>query len=167
MLNTSNNGHNLEMELNTGASISTVPDATYRQLCPEVELEDTNVTLKPCGPDKMLIPRGKLTANVQYQKQEARLSMCVIGGDRDVPLFGRHWLSHFSLNWENIRRQTQPLTNHISATQDLSRQFPIPFSYTGKFKGAQARINIRKGTVSVYHKHHVVLFAIQKNVEEE
>jgi len=102
MLKTLVNGKEVEMELDTGASVSTMPYSTYRRVCPEVRLEQTNITLKPYGLDKKLIPKGKLTTTLQYQGQESQVSMYVIGEDNEVPLFGRDLLAHFKLDWPDI-----------------------------------------------------------------
>lgn len=173
MVNTLINGHQVDMELDTGASVSTIPYSTYQQICPEIGLEPTNVTLKPYGIDKKLIPKGKLTTTVQYRDQQARLSMYVIGGEGvEVPLFGRDWLAKFTLDWPDIKRQTHHVSTdtNVNSTEvdNLITKFPHLFSDSlGEFKGFQARINVREKAIPTYHKHRIVPFAMRSRVEEE
>jgi len=165
MLNTLINGRKLDMELDTGASVSTIPYSTYQR-----ELEPTNIVLKPYGVDKKLVPQGKLTTTVQYQDQQAVLSMYVVGNESEVRLFGRDWLTQFTINWPDIKN-----THHVSSDHQDSKlldklvaKFPSLFSDSlGEFKGFQARLNVQKDAVPTYHKHRVVPFAIRSKVEEE
>ena len=172
MLDTSINGHHVKMELDTGASVSTIPFSVYKRICPEQKLESTNVTLKPYGVSNRLTPRGKLSTTLQYLGQKAQVSMFVIGEHDEVPLFGRDMLRHFTVDWPEIKRQT----HHISTlqTQDdtmmatLTQKFPELFSESlGEFKGCQANINMREDTVPPYHKYRTVPFAIRSKVEDE
>lgn len=172
MLDTSINGHNVKMELDTGASVSTIPLSVYKRVCPGQELESTNVTLKPYGVNNRITPKGRLSTNLQYLDQKAQVSMFVIGEDDEVPLFGRDMLRHFTLDWPEIKRQTHLIsaiqTQDDSMMKTLTQKFPELFSDSlGEFKGFKARINLRDDTVPTYHKYRTVPFAMRSKVEDE
>jgi len=171
MLETHVNGHRLDMELDTGASVSTIPYATYKRMCPEIPLETTTLTLKPYGIDEKIIPRGKLTTTLNYEGQQAAVQLYVIGDENEVPLFGRDLLAHFTLDWKKVKTLTQNISQkHItdSTDQDVARKYPKLFDNSlGEFRGFEARINVRKEATPVYQKHRVVPFAIRGKVEDE
>ena len=66
MVTVSVNGKPLDMELDTGSSVSTMPHSIYCKLCPDIPLDRTPIVLKPYGTLIRIVPRGVLTTAVRY-----------------------------------------------------------------------------------------------------
>ena len=99
------NGVPLEMELDTGASVSIVPEKTWKDRFPGVQLENTGIQLKTCTGEELRV-LGQIQVRVKYENQEHQLPLLVVEGE-GPPLFERNWrrkiqlkkhLSFFSLN---------------------------------------------------------------------
>ena len=95
-------GKSLQFEIDTGASLSLVSEATYRELWPDTPLHDTTVKLKTYTgtPLKVL---GIMQATVCYSQQSASLPLLVIAGT-GASLMGRNWLEKIILNWNSIHK---------------------------------------------------------------
>ena len=92
------NKASLEMEVDTGAAASDISEVTYKTLwnrkCNErPPLKHTNVFLRTYTGERLRI-LGRIAVQVRYQKQEANLSLLVIGGD-GPSLLGRDWIGKF------------------------------------------------------------------------
>ena len=108
MLDTSMNGHHVKMELDTGASVSTISFSVYNRICPEQKLESTNVT-----------PRGKLSPTLQYLGQKAQVTMFVIEEHDEVLLFGCEMLRHVTLDSPEIKHQTHHVRTRFLHTTNI------------------------------------------------
>eukprot|EP00731_Ephydatia_muelleri_P011471 Em0006g365a len=92
------NKASLEMEVDTGAAASVISEVTYKTLwkgkCNErPPLKHTNALLRTYTCERLRI-LGRIAVQVRYQKQEANLSLLVIGGD-GLSLLGRDWIGKF------------------------------------------------------------------------
>ena len=95
-------GKPLQFEIDTGASLSLVSEATYHELWPNTPLHDSNVSLRTYTgtPLKIL---GVMKATVSYSQQSATLPLLVIAGT-GASLMGRNWLEKIILNWHSIHK---------------------------------------------------------------
>ena len=99
----------LDMEVDTGASVSIISEETYSRLWPEGQqpsLQESAITLRTYSGEQLSI-KGTLTVDVQYKDQKARLQLVVATG-QGPSLLGRDWLSKICLNW------TELCNNHLS-----------------------------------------------------
>ena len=93
----------LQMEIDTGSSLSLISESTFRQLWPNKTWEDskTNLTMYSGAQLQVL---G--TVNVQVCQASARpvnLSLAVVGAD-GPSLLGRNWIQSLQLDWPRICR---------------------------------------------------------------
>ena len=95
-------GQKVEMELDTGATLSVCSDAGFRQLwpCGGPKLEPCSVKLKTYSGEQLPV-MGQAAVNVQYGGQAQRLPLIVVEGGGPW-LFGRNWLGHIRLDWPSI-----------------------------------------------------------------
>ena len=95
-------GQKVEMELDTGATLSVCSDAGFRQLwpCGGPKLEPCSVKLKTYSGEQLPV-MGQAAVNVQYGGQAQRLPLIVVEGSGPW-LFGRNWLGHIRLDWPSI-----------------------------------------------------------------
>ena len=95
-------GKPLQFEVDTGASLSLVSEATYRELWPNTPLHDSNVSLRTYTgtPLKIL---GVMEATISYSQQSATLPLLVIA-ETGVSLMGHNWLEKIIMIWHSIHK---------------------------------------------------------------
>jgi hypothetical protein len=94
------NDKKLVMEVDTGAALSIISEATRKARFPGLRLHKSNVILKTYTEEPMQVV-GNLHVHVHYGSQQAKLVLVVVGGD-GPSLFGRNWLNYIRLDWSNI-----------------------------------------------------------------
>ena len=94
------NGSNLRMEIDTGAAVSLISEATYFQLwagnCGP-KLEPSALKLRTYSGEELKLV-GKAAVKVTYGQQEEDLSLQVVKGN-GPSLLGRDWLARIKLDW--------------------------------------------------------------------
>ena len=96
------NDRDLEMELDTGASVTIMSERTYRSLWPvdPPPLAPSSMALKTYTGERIQV-RGCAQVRDGYKGQRAELPLLVVGG-RGPSLLGRNWLMQLRLDWEEI-----------------------------------------------------------------
>ena len=87
------------MELDTGASVSIVSEATFNRLWPQGEapaMHESQVKLKTYSGEQLTV-KGMIEVEVQYADQQAQLQLVVARGN-GPSLFGRDWLRKIHLD---------------------------------------------------------------------
>ena len=104
-------GVDLQMELDTGASLSLITETTYSNLSSTLSpLTPSNFTLTTYTGEK-IIPLGPINVQINYQSQCASLPLLVVP---DGPtLLGHNWLEEMKINWLDIK-----LLNIFSALEN-------------------------------------------------
>ena len=104
-LNVKMNGHDMLMELDTGAAVSIISEEAFWPIA------DRGVTLKPSktrltsytGDTITVLGVAEVVVSVQEsvnRNQERRLPVIVVKG-KDQSLFGRNWLEQVRLEWSD------------------------------------------------------------------
>ena len=89
-------GQPLEMEVDTGASLSLILVETHRHLLSHKQLQQSH--MKAYRYSRQLIQvMGTLDMNVHYNDQQGLLPFAVVNGD-GPSLLGRDWLQQIRLN---------------------------------------------------------------------
>ena len=100
------NGVPIQMELDTGASVTLISTRVWEQSLNKIPLEATGMILKTYTGERLKI-RGQVMVNVTYQGQAAKqLPLLVVEGSRPS-LFGQNWLCENQLNWGEIKKFQQ------------------------------------------------------------
>ena len=95
------NGISFKMELDTGASVTVIPEEMWEKELGSVPLVESSVTLKSYSGHAIPVV-GEATVHVQYQTQQVNLPMVVTKG-KGLALMGRDWFSKLKLDWHQIR----------------------------------------------------------------
>jgi len=68
----------LEMEVDTGASVSIISEETYNRLWPDQKptLRESSITVRTYSGEQLTI-KGTINVNVQYKDQKAHLQLVV------------------------------------------------------------------------------------------
>ncbi len=92
----------LQMELDTGASVSIVSEQTWKSVFHTPTLVKSPIKLKTYTGQNLRV-LGQKVVHVCYQDQERQLPLVVVSGN-GPSLSGRNWLEEIRLDWETSGR---------------------------------------------------------------
>ena len=159
------NGISFKMELDTGASVTVIPEEMWEKELGSVPLVESSVTLKSYSGHAIPVV-GETTVHVQYQTQQVNLPIVVTKG-KGLALMGRDWLSKLKLDWHQISniQQANPPKPKL---EDIVQQFPKLFDgKLGTIKGFTAELKVKQNAPPQYFKPRTVPFALRDKVEAE
>ena len=153
------NGVPLNMELDTGASVTVISEETLRNNIPNVELSDSNVRLKTYTGEELKIV-GQTVVNVQYENQECELPIQVIQGNGPA-LLGRNWLRNIRLNWGTIKRISEDLDDVLTKHREVFKD------ELGTMCNVKAKLHVKAGSTPKFYKPRSVPHALKGAIEKE
>ena len=107
------------MEVDTGAALSLVSEATFKDLWPDRSPESTRVRL--CSYSEETIPvLGSIDVKISYNGQEAQLQLVVVQG-QSPSLLGKNWLEQIRLDWTEIHFLQDKLQSVFGKHEELFR----------------------------------------------
>ena len=95
-------GQDLAMEIDTGASLSSISEETQKSLWPNKRLQPSTVNLTTYSGEPLSI-KGCMVVKVCYGQQEAKPTLLVVLHGKGPSLLGRDWLQSLQLNWQEIQ----------------------------------------------------------------
>ena len=148
------------MEVDTGAVVSLMSEATFMRLWPSRELLPTEVRLQAYC--KQPIPVvGFCKVNVHYETQTMVMPLLIVAGSGPT-LMGRDWLSRIRLNWHKIHHV------HTPSLQAVLDRYPAVFqSGLGTLHGYEAKIYVDHAAVPRFNPARTVPYAFRDKVEVE
>ena len=154
------NGVPIEMELDTGASVTLISTRVWEQSLNKIPLETTSMVLKTYTGELLKI-RGQVMVKVTYQGQEVNhLPLLVVEGS-GPSLFGRNWLHKIQLNWGEIKRVSTELDR-------LMEKFPNLFKDgLGTVKNYQVKLSVDSNAKPKFCKPRSVPFALKEAIEND
>ena len=153
-------GHQVEMELDTGAAVSLMSEKTFKELWPEKKLSPTKCRLVSYSKEPIPVA-GSVDVSVEYQHQQARLSLIVVAGS-GPSLFGRNWLQHLVLDWKEIHQIRRSSLHAL-----LDKYSSVFQEGLGTFQGLEAKIVVDPQATPRFCKARSVPYAMTVKVEEE
>ena len=149
------NGVTMQMEVDTGASVSLMGEAHFKSL------KEKGATLSP-SKAKLSMYTGETIqvlgisdVKVEHKGQTATLPLVVIPG-LGPPLLGRDWLTTLLLDWQKIFQvRTQ------RSLQDVLDAYSEVFGDNlGTVKGVTAKVHVDSTATPRFHKARSVPFAL-------
>ena len=156
-------GKELNMEVDTGASISLISETTYQKLWEfetPPELQQTAVKLRTYTGEEIGVV-GCINVKVQSYRQEAQLPLLVVKGE-GPSLLGRNWLTKLQLNWHKISVRTNQSLEHI-----LKQHGSVFKDELGTLKGVKAKLYVDPQAQPRFFKVRSVPYAMRQKVEQE
>ena len=92
----------ITIELDTGASVSLVSEATWADKLNKPNIQPCTLSLQSYS-NRSLKVLGQCQVGVSVYRREANLPLIVVEGS-GPPLFGRNWLEKIQLNWDEIAK---------------------------------------------------------------
>ena len=161
---------NCKMEVDTGASRSTVSNCVYHS---NYTLQHAGIIFHSYSGERIPVLR-KISVPVKYDNQEKVLDLIVVEGNLPA-LFGRDWLSRIKLHWKNMFRvKAEVIKDKFSVPK--SETFPIYllqehknlFNRQGSgIKGFIGSLKLKEGAKPVFMKDRPVPYSLVEKVEKE
>ena len=117
----------MDMELDTGAAVSLMSEATFRKHWPNRRLSAASCKL--CSYSKKPIPvAGTVQVQVAYKSQTFTLPLIIVKGEGPT-LFGRNWLEKNVLDWKEIHLVKIPhrFKHSCKSTKPYFRKAWVPY----------------------------------------
>ena len=165
VLDVSINGIHVDMELDTGASLSILSEKTYQDIAQQTDispLEESQVTLKTYT-GEVIIVLGITKVNARYDTQEQRLCIHVVKGE-GPDLMGRDWLDHFTVTLGEVNHLAQswePLQSMLNQHADVFND------NLGCMQGHIVKLHLKPDVKPRFLKPRTVPYILQKKVEDE
>ena len=162
------NGLSLQMEVDSGASVSLAPEAAVASLLSSTALQPSNTVLKTYTGEQIPV-KGTLKVDVEYEQQRcSQLSLLVVHGSGPC-LLGRDWLSVLRLDWRNILQATvHPTTTFDERVKHLPQRYPEVFADTlGTITPYLAKLSVNPEAPPKFFKPRPVPFALRDQVGRE
>ena len=151
------------MEVDTGASLSLVSEATYRNLwhfnIPQ--LQPTEKVLSTYTGESLEV-LGSLSVLVKYGKQKSQLELFIIAGS-GPSLLGRDWLLAIKIDWSQLHHMTVPSALH----KVLQKHATVFKDELGEVKGTTVKIHVDPQARPHFCKPRTVPYAMRGKVEQE
>lgn len=164
-------GEVILMELDTGASRSTVDEGVYKNILSKYPLYDSDIKLSSyTGTNVPLL--GCIQVPVQYGSNPTHsLELIVVKGQRPS-LLGRDWLSKIRLNWNNIFAISHSDSTIDSNVNDdlasLLKEYKVLFSkVTTGIKLFTASFKLKPEAKPVYQRARPVPYSMIGDAEKE
>jgi predicted aspartyl protease len=102
-------GNTVQMQVDTGATISLLSEAVYKEKLHHLTLQPRKMMLKTYTGE--IVPvRGSIIVTVELNKQKAKLALYNVKGNHPA-LLGHTWLEKMKLNWQEIHMAAKEDTN--------------------------------------------------------
>ena len=152
------------MEIDTGASVTLVSEATFDTL-------KTSTTIPPLEPASIKLRTytgeeirtlGTIPVTVEKDGQKVTLPLLVVAGT-GPNLIGRNWLAELRLDW----REINAISECHSLTPILDRNEAVFQPGLGLVKDVQAKLYVDTNARPLFFKARSVPYALRQKVEQE
>lgn len=104
-------GNAVRMQVDTGAAISLLSEAVYKEKLHHLTLQPTKIKMTLKTYTGEIVPvRGSVTVTVELNKQKVKLPLYIVKGNHPA-LLGHTWLEKIKPNWQEIHMVAKEDTN--------------------------------------------------------
>jgi len=155
------NQQQVEMEVDTGASLSVLSEKTFRKFWPEQVLQKSSVKIRTYTGESLKVV-GCMEADITYGDQKSHVSLLVVEG-QGPNLLGRDLLRQIQLNWHEIfcLQWTSSLQCILQQHKDVFKE------ELGTMKGFQAKLYVDGSITPRFCKAHSMSYAMRQKVDDE
>ena len=149
------------MEVDTGASLSVISEATYKSLSTVLSLQPTQAKLCTYTGESLGV-LGSISVSVLHNQQQKQLSLLVVSGD-GPSLLGRDWLTQLQLDWTVIHQLCSP--DRVQGV--LDRHSEVFKDELGTLQGKKVKLHIDTAVQPKFVLHRPVPISQKQKVEVE
>lgn len=153
------NGTEINLELDTGSSVSILSEQTWKSTFPGTPLHASNLKLKTYSGEQLKVV-GQATVEVQYEEQSFHMPIQVVEGN-GPSLFGRNWLKSIKLNWATIKKLSTNLDDILHKYSNVFKD------ELGTMKDVKAKLYVKEGSKPKFFKPRPVPHALKGAIEVE
>ena len=160
------NGRTLDMEVDTGASLSIISEDAYLATWPENKrppLQPSRVKLRTYSGD-ILRAKGVITVAVTYYDQTLELSLQVLNCPGPT-LLGRDWLHKLKLNWSELFTVNQVSTLTLQSVLDNHKG--IFEDKLGTVNVSDVHLHVKKDAIPHFYRPRSVPYSMREKIETE
>lgn len=167
-------GKPVSMQLDTGASVTILPEKVHRESLEQFPLQPAAVRLSSYTGNRIPV-LGKIQVPVKYEGNEWTLPLLIVKGEKTA-LQGRNWLKEIKLNWTEIFSVNGDKPSSAPTLRPLLEKSaptlrPLLEKHKGLFKegygtmqGFQAKLRVQDGAKPRFHKPRPVRYALKEAV---
>ena len=155
------NGKSLQMELDTGATVSIMSQQKFASLFPSTQIPRSKVTLQTYTGEPMKVLE-EVPVQKTYQQQPTQDLQLVVVKGNDPSLLGRNWLHHIKL--AGIKA-VLPSQRFLAGLLETYKE--IFADELGTIQPYKAKLIVAPSAVPKYHRPRSVPFAMKSIVKEE
>lgn len=170
------NGIPLQMEVDTGASVSIISAFEYRKLYKKYKLTNCSQNLLTVTGETLNVV-GMMEVQVRAGGNNLKLELIVVHTNkRTRALLGRNWLDKIKPEWRNqFHECTNKQVNAIMTNEnneligELSQNYPNAFDKKtdNAILGHEAEIIVRDDAIPIFHAPYSVPFCSREKVKSE
>ena len=161
------NKQSVGMQIDTGAAVSIMSEATLKQLWSQENsppIETTSMRLSTYS-GVMLETVGTITCTVEYQCQSYQLPLVIVKQEGPT-LLGRNWLSQIKLNWPELTKQI--LSVHEKTLSPILDRFQEVFQdELGTYNGPKVKLVVDPQVPPKFYKPRPLPYAMRDKVEQQ
>lgn len=152
----------IRMEVDTGASLSIVPQSVWKTKWNHLRLEKSDRALDAFGGSPLEVV-GEANVSVAYGDQRVQERVVVVKNGSH-PLLGRNWLAHIRLDWKSLFGSI----HQLSEKPNFMAEFPSVFQDgLGTVKDHEAEIHLDNGARPRCCNARPVPYALRSTVDAE
>ena len=155
-------GKPLDMELDTGASVSIIPISVWYDVLAARPLKKTAKLRSYSGHEIPVV--GEARVQVSYGSQQACLHLIVTATDGPV-LMGRNWLSILKFDWKQIKQVCQEPVDEMERV--FTKYKSLFDGGLGTIKGVTAHLKLKENVTPQFFKPRPVPFALKEKIAED
>ena len=157
----------LQMEIDTGAEVSIIPEKIWNTARKHVPVMESQARLSAYNGSALKVV-GEACVTVRYRAQIVQRRVLIVQ-EGNHALFGRDWLKHISLDWPSIFKPVNSVTSLEEVyLDDLAKEFPTVFcDGLGTVKDHETKIFLQEGAQPGCCQPQPVLYAIRSSVDAE
>ena len=159
-------GKSLDMELDTGASVSLISEVTYKELWMKQRplLRPTTIVLKTYTGEKIpLLGRIVVHVSTSQARKGLQLPLLVVKGN-GPSLCGRDWLDKLKLDWKSVHQVRRVETKDL---ESILEQYQVVFNdELGCLRETKVKIHVDPQVTPKFYRARSVPYALREKVEE-
>jgi hypothetical protein len=168
VINVTIEGKYCSMELDTGATLSSMSLSSFRKICPTTPIEPTNIQLRGYF-GEVRAALGKSYVNIQHGNATCRQHLYIFKEEVDT-ICGRQWLKELNVNTFTLNSVTPATFNQQQ--QNLLKQVFNDFSdlFTeeiGVVPDFRVTLKLKPGVQPIFVKPRQVPYAMLDRVDKE
>ena len=153
----------MQMEVDTGATLSLMSHSTLSSLLPEAELKSSTAKLRTYTGEEIGV-KGVIEVKVKYGQQMKDLTLTIVDGNGST-LLGQDWLQHLKLDWATLNHVSQVQRSELKSM--LDNHSALFSEGLGQIKGTTARLHLKEGSQPRLFRARQVPYALQNKVAKE